>query len=151
MRGRGVGQWIIVGMMLIGAAFIGTTWWALEWSGVAIVQTEAPDGEVRTTRVWHAEHEGEIWLEAGSAESPWYRDLEHSRAIVLTIEGESLGYWAEPLPNPAGHERIRKLLRSRYGLRDRWIELILDMSGTIAVRLIGPEGPVSKKLERGPV
>lgn len=139
MRGRGAGQLIIAGVVLAVGAFVGTTWWALEWSGVALIGTQQLDGEIRTTRVWHATYQGEVWLEAGSAESLWFRDLENSRAIVLTIDGESRPYRAEPVPNPEGHERIRKLLRQKYGLRDRWVGVILDTSQTLAVRLVPPE------------
>jgi hypothetical protein len=136
-----VGRLIIAGIVLVVGAFVGTTWWALEWSGVALIGTQQPDGEIRTTRIWHATYQGEVWLEAGSAESPWFEDLENSRAVILTIDGKSHPYRAEPVPNPEGHEKIRKLLRQKYGLRDRWVGLILDVSPTLAVRLVPTSGP----------
>jgi hypothetical protein len=47
------------------SALAGISWWALESSGVAIIETTKPDGTTRSTHVWHASHDGEIWLDSG--------------------------------------------------------------------------------------
>jgi hypothetical protein len=43
---------------------------------------------------------------------------------------------AEPVPGPEGHARIRDLLRAKYGLADVWINLLVDTSQSVAVRLV---------------
>jgi hypothetical protein len=42
---------------------------------------------------------------------------------------------ANVLPDPEGHERIRRLLRAKYGWADRWTALVVDLSRSVAVRL----------------
>jgi len=42
---------------------------------------------------------------------------------------------ADMAQNPDGHERIRRLLASKYGWKDRWIGLLTDTSRSLAVRL----------------
>ena len=49
---------IVVATLL--AAFGATTWWALESGGVAVIETRAPDGTVRSTHVWYAEPNEEL-------------------------------------------------------------------------------------------
>ena len=38
-----------------------------------------------------------------------------------------------------GHGRIRSLIRERYGFRDRWVNLFVDTSGSVAVQLVAAE------------
>ena len=52
--------------------FVAVTWWVLEAGGVAVIETRSPDGMLRSTHVWYAEPDGELWLEAGTPENPWY-------------------------------------------------------------------------------
>lgn len=123
-------------LSLLVVAFGATTWWALESNGVAIVETEAPDGSIRSTRVWTVDADGEIWLEAGSPDHPWYRDLQRVPVLTLALEGRSARYDAHPDTDPSAHRRIRSLIRERYGVRDRWVSLFIDSSRSVAVRLV---------------
>ena len=116
----------------------GLTWCALEASDVAVLETQRPDGATRTTRVWHVSHEGEIWLEAGTPESPWLHDVEAAPRVSLTIDGRSTEYLSEVVRDPSGHDTIRSLLRKQYGLRDWWVGLLFDTSRSVAVRLLPP-------------
>ena len=61
-------------------AFAAITRLALESGGVAIVETHAGDGSIRSTHVWFVEPERELWIEAGSAQNPWFDDLGRDRA-----------------------------------------------------------------------
>lgn len=54
------------------AVFRLVTWWALETSGVPVIETRTPDGTLRSTHVWFAELDGELWLEAGTPDNPWF-------------------------------------------------------------------------------
>lgn len=118
------------------AGFAATSWWALEAGGVAVVETRAADGSVRSTRVWYAEVDGELWLEAATPESSWFKDLQRDPELTLEAGGESRRYVAETVERPSGHARIRSALREKYGLRDWWVGLLVDPSRSVAVRLV---------------
>ncbi|MCP3985285.1 MAG: nitroreductase family deazaflavin-dependent oxidoreductase [bacterium] len=124
---------IAIGSLL--ALFGLSTWWALESSGVAIVETRAADSSLRSTHVWYAEPDGEIWLEAGTPTNPWYQDILAEPSITFSVDGLSRPYLAHPIAGPGGHEKIRELFRKKYGLRDWWIALLFAPSDSIAVRL----------------
>ena len=117
------------------AAFVVITWWALESGGVAIVETQAHDGTVRSTHIWYADSDGELWLEAGTPENAWFVDLQSNPQLRLKIGEHSQPYTAEVIGAPSGHGRIRALMRRKYGFRDRWVGAIVDTSSSIAVRL----------------
>jgi len=124
---------IALGVLL--AAFVAVTWWALESGDVAIVSTGPVGDDRRTTRVWYAETDGEIWLEAGTPENGWFVDLRTHPELVLEIDGRSQRWRAFPIDDPSGHPRIRSLLREKYGVRDWWVGLLVDTSKSVAVRL----------------
>ncbi len=120
--------------------FVGTTWWALESFGVATVETLTEDGSLRSTHVWYVEPDGELWLEAGSPENGWFRDALENPALSFRAEQRSGRYRAQPLDGDDAHHRIRSLIRAKYGLRERWVGLLVDTSRSVAVQLV-PERP----------
>jgi hypothetical protein len=126
----------LVAVPALALAFGATTWWALESSGVAVLETRDPLGGVRHTHVWYAETDGELWLEAGTPENTWFEDVQADSAVILRIDGRAERYVAEPVDDPRGHPRIRSLMRERYGLRDLWVGLLFDTSRSVAVRLL---------------
>jgi hypothetical protein len=136
----GILKRLLIASALAAAAFGVTTWWALESGGVAVVGTRTPEGDVRSTHVWYAEPDGELWLEAGTPENPWFRDIQVSPELDFTSEGRSRRYTAHPIEGSSGHRRIRALLLEKYGFRDRWVGLLVDTSGSVAVRLEPIEG-----------
>jgi hypothetical protein len=117
------------------AAFGLVTALALESGGVAVLETRAPDGTPRETRVWVAEADGALWPEAATAERPWYRDVQLDPLVTLSRDGRDTVYRAVPEPGDEGHRRIRARLRERYGWRDAFVGLLQDTSASIAVRL----------------
>jgi len=117
------------------AALVALTGWALESGGVATLETHGPDGRVRSTHVWYAEVDGELWLEAGTPENGWYVDVQRDALVTFSADGTSGRFVAEPVEGAAAHEQIRSLLRVRYGWRDRWVALLFDTSRSVAVRL----------------
>jgi hypothetical protein len=124
----------------LAAAFGATTWWALESGGVAVIETRTPDGGVRSTHVWYTEPDGELWLEAGTPENAWFRDAQQHPALTFTAGGRSARYIARSVDGASGHARIRSLMREKYGLRDRWVGLVVDTSRSVAVRLVPTDG-----------
>jgi hypothetical protein len=120
----------------LAAAFVATSWWALESGGVARIHTRMADGGVRSTHVWFVEPDGELWLEAGTPDNAWFLDVREDPSVSLEVEGRALRYTAEPLEDASSHARIRALIRDKDGLRDRWVGLFVDTSRSIAVRLV---------------
>lgn len=127
---------VVVSLAAALACFVLITWWALESGGVAVLETRAPDGSLRSTHVWFAEPEGEIWLEAGTPENSWYLDVQREPRVSFSSERRTGTFSARPVEEPAGHDRIRALLRQKYGVRDWWIDVLFDTSESVAVRLV---------------
>ena len=122
--------------LLLGAlAFGAVTLYALEGHEVVVLRTRAADGAWRATRTWVADDDGAAWIEAAVAERPFFQQLLADPNVELDRGGRVQRYRAEPQPNPEGHERIRKLLAQKYGWADRWVGLLQDTSGSIAIRL----------------
>ncbi len=121
------------------AAFGATTWRALESGGVAVIETETPEGTVRSTHVWYTEPDDELWLEAGTPENPWFQDVQQNPVLTFRANGRSARYVARPVDDPSGHSRIRSLIRDKYGFRDRWVGFIVDTSRSVAVQLFPVE------------
>jgi hypothetical protein len=118
------------------AAFGLVTWVALEGGGgVAVLETKAPNGTARATRVWVAEQDGSLWLEAPNPRRAWLHDVSLDPIVSLARDGRRLAYRAVPEPGEDGHRRIRAWLRERYGWRDAFVGLLADTSQSIAVRL----------------
>ena len=133
----------MVSLRIIALVFVGLvislglfTWWALESGGVAIVETRAPDGSTRSTHVWFVEPDGELWLEAGTPSNPWYLDAQLEPLVSLTADDLYGEFLVETLEHPGARDRIRSLLRSKYGVRDWWVAVLFDTSSAIAVRLV---------------
>jgi len=107
---------------------------ALEGGDVAVLTTHGEAGG-RATRTWLAQADGAFWIEAANAARPFLRDLRRDPQAVLRWAGRVRRCRATVQPNPAGHRRIRALLRAHYGWRDPWIGLLADTRGSVALRL----------------
>jgi hypothetical protein len=132
MKPRRMLIWVPAALVL---AFAAITWVALEAQEVISLRTRQADGGVRVTRVWVAEHDGALWLEAATPERAWYLDLLAQPQFEVERGGRRLCVVASPEPGPEGQRKIRDLLRQRYGWADRWVALLQDTSESIAVRL----------------
>jgi hypothetical protein len=130
---------LLVAVAALVAVFAGVTWWALESGGVAVIETRAHGGGIRSTHVWYVEPDGELWLEAGTPENPWFQDVRRDPAVRFTADGRAASYTARPVEDPSAQGRVRSLLRAKYGFRDAWVGLLVDSSRSVAVRLV-PQG-----------
>lgn len=131
------------------AAFAGITWAALETGGgVAIVETRAPDGSTRSTHVWFVEDKGGLWLEAGTPENGWYRDVLREPAVGFHTDGRVGRYLAQPMKDRERHDWVRERIAAKYGWRDRWVSLFVDQDHSIAVELALARNRRSPRLER---
>jgi hypothetical protein len=126
----------LIGLLAALLAVAGVTWLALESGGVAIIETLGSDGAPRSTHVWFVEHDGELWLEAGTRENGWFVDVLVDPELAFDGPARAGRYRAHPVENPVAHKRIRTLIRDKYGWRDWWVGfLIVDSSQSVAVRL----------------
>lgn len=123
----------LLSLLAVGAGVTGA---ALEASGVAVLETRDASGETRRTRVWFAERDHALWLEAATPERDWLRDVRRAPQVALRRGGELEQFDALPLPGDDAHENIRHLLRTKYGWRDWWVGLLQDTSESVAVRLV---------------
>lgn len=122
-------------VLLIALLFVAITLFALEGHEVVVLRTHAADGSMRATRTWVADADGAAWIEAAVAERPFYQQLLANPEVELERRGDVRRYRAAPVPNPDGHERIRRLLAEKYGWADTWVGLLTDTSQSVAVRL----------------
>jgi hypothetical protein len=130
---------VLIVAAVLAAAFGAITWWALEAGGVAVIETRTPEGTTRSTHVWYTQPGEELWLEAGTPENPWFQDIRRHALLGFSADGRSARYVARPVEDPSGHERIRSLIREKYGIRDEWVGLVVDTSRSVAVRLVPAE------------
>jgi hypothetical protein len=130
------------------ALFAAVTYAALETGGVAIAETEMEDGTIRSTHVWFARKQNELWLEAGSATNGWFVDVQRTGELELKLGANPFRYKAEIHDKPAARKRVRRLLRQKYGWRDQWVALFVDQEGTIPVRLIAAGTGVVPQLKQ---
>jgi hypothetical protein len=128
----------VLGMV---AAFGATTLVALEGKDVAVLHTRDDAGGARRTRVWVAESDGALWVESATPEREFYRDLLLRPELDVEHAGRAQRMIARPEPGAAGHERIRALLRDKYGWADCWVALLQDTSHSVAVRLVPAPPP----------
>jgi hypothetical protein len=119
--------------MLIAVGML--AWWVLESSGVAIVETHSQGREVRRTHVWYVETDDATWLEAGRPVHPWYLDIQANPRLTLHTDEGRREFDAATVAGRDAHDHVRALLREKYGLRDRILGLVIDVSPSIAVRL----------------
>lgn len=130
----------LVAVVLVGAvAAAGVAWWVLESSGVAVIETRRPDGELRHTHVWFVDVEGLVWLEAATPNQQWYQDVRLNSDVVLRRDGREDPFVAIPYPSNQAHAYVRKLLREKYGLRDRVLGWAVNTSKSVAVELSPPK------------
>ncbi len=101
---------------------------------MAVITTYTADTR-RGTHVWYVNDGRTLLLEAGTPENGWYRDILARPDLDFASGDQSLHFVATPLPNPAGHRRVRRLLAAKYGIRDWWIGLIFDTKASVAVSL----------------
>lgn len=133
----------VVVAVVVAVAFGAGTVVALEGNAIAVLQTMQADGSARRTRVWFAEDDGALWVEAATASRPFYLDLAADPAVTIETRSSPLqSRWttlrgkAELVPEPGGHRRIRELLAKRYGWADDWVALLQDTSASRAVRIV---------------
>jgi hypothetical protein len=126
---------ILATVLGIAVLFAVVTLLALEGREVVVLRTFDAQGQPRETRTWIADQEGYAWIEAANSERPFLLHIQTNPEVELR-RGDALRQCHAVLAlNPDGHQRIRRLLGEKYGWADRWVGLLTDTSGSLAVRL----------------
>ena len=129
-------MWRGLAIVVLAAAALGaTTLVALEGREVVVLETTDEQGAARRTRTWIADDGDGAWIEAANPERPFLGDLRRAPALVLERAGARRPCRVEIAANPDGHERVRRLLRDRYGWGDCWIGVVADTRASVGVRL----------------
>jgi hypothetical protein len=124
----------------LAGVLIATTLVALEGGEVVVLRTRQSDGAPRDTRTWIADEDEGAWIEVANPERPFLEDVLANPDLELQRAGVWHRCRGVLAHNPEGHERIRRLLREKYGWKDRWIGMLVDTSDSLAMRL-GCETP----------
>ncbi len=126
--------------------FVGiTTYGALEYSEVAIVETQQSQTDARRlTHVWFVCGDNYLYLEGGHPDNPWFKDLGKMSTLGMSRDGVQDVFEFKVYNNPESHQKIRSLMRDKYGWRDQWIGLLFDVSHSslIELKLTGQCQPV---------
>jgi len=125
----------LVALLAAAVLFGAVTWIALESNEVAVLRTRTPNGRFEETRVWVADADGAALIEAATPERAWYQSLRMHPDVELLRDGAPLRYRALPETGPEGRDRIRTLLREKYGWADWWVSMLQDTSDSVLVRL----------------
>jgi len=133
---------VLAGLTVLAVAFAAFSWWALEASDVARLVTQRPGGGARVTHVWWVEHEGALEVEAATPERAWFAEALAAGELDVEREGRRERFRVERSDAPGAHDRIRALLREKYGWRDVWVGLLQDTTRSVAVRLV-PVPPIA--------
>ena len=127
----------IIGLLLFGTCLLlgAVTLVALEGREVVVLTTTDGQGHRRETRAWVGDRDGFTWIEAANPQREFYRHIVMHPDVELRRGGTVRSYHAVPMPQPQGHELIRRLLAEKYGWADCWIGLLADTSHSIAIQL----------------
>ncbi len=107
---------------------------ASESGEVVILTTKDAAGRPVETRLWIAEHDGDVWLRAGQLGSGWHARIEMDPDVEVERGGLAAAYLAEP--SPASRAAINALMREKYGWADRYIDAVFDVSDALPIRLV---------------
>ena len=65
-----------------------------------MIETRDAEGNARSTHLWYAEPNGELWLEAGAPENGWFRDIQSDPTVVFRTGERATRFVAEPSSAP---------------------------------------------------
>jgi hypothetical protein len=87
---------------------------ALEGREVALLRTVDERGITRNTRVWVADEDGYVWVEAANRSRPFLRDVHAIAEVELRRGGTLRRCQAVVVPNPEGDELLDDIHMVRW-------------------------------------
>lgn len=118
------------GLLIAVLFFLGLgTYLALELSEVLSVATvNHTTGEIRLTHIWFVQNNEQLILEAGNPENPWVQDIEKHPSVQISGEAVDGQYKLLIEQDRPEHDKVRSLMRAKYGWRDIWVATLFDTS-----------------------
>ena len=126
---------ILLGAAMMLLSLVVLTYAALELGDVLLVQTHDLDRNPRVTHIWFVESEEQLLLEAGNPNNPWVQDLDRAKSIRIIGHGLDGEYTFSVRDASRDHQRIRSLMRKKYGWRDWWVSTLFETSESALVAL----------------
>ena len=123
---------IVVGL---GALFVASIFAASESGEVVTLTTYDAGGAAHASRIWVVDDAGAQWLRAGLRSNSWYQRLVARSDVDVRRGDTTRRYRAVAVDDPTTRDRVHALMRAKYGLADRYISLIRDADGSVAIRL----------------
>jgi hypothetical protein len=108
-------------MAATGAAADYPDWKALADVKVIEVLTRDEDGDLRETKVWFVEVEGEIYLR--TSRSRWLGNLRRDPNLMLRIQGREYPAQAEEIPGDEIVTKVDDATREKYGWQEALIHI----------------------------
>jgi hypothetical protein len=121
-------------LLLIVVAFIAAERLASE--RIEVVELEAMDesGELVTTRLWIADHDGKQYLRVGADGSGWFSRIQANPAVKVTRGGKTMSVTA--IPDPSKSEIINQIMQEKYSWGDTLIgKMVGERTGSIPIEL----------------
>ena len=121
-------------LVVIAVAFIAAERLASE--RIEVVELHAMDetGELVTTRLWVADHDGKQYLRVGSDGSGWFSRILANPAVKVTRDGKTMSVTA--IPDPSKSEVINQIMQEKYSWGDTLIgKMVGERAGSIPIEL----------------
>jgi len=129
----------IVGWLVVGVLALGLLWWLMQMiaaeSGEVVVLTTTDDaGAAHETRLWLVDHDGSMWLRAGSGVAGWYQRLVAEPRVTLERNDATAAYTARPEAEQL--IEINRLMNEKYGWADSYVGFWFSRDDAVPVRLV---------------
>jgi len=106
---------------------------ASESGEVVVVTTTDEHGTPGETRLWVLDHDGSVWLRAGSERSSWYQRMHRNPRVTVSRGGDT--FHADVVAVPELRDTINGLMNEKYGWADDYISLLFGRSTALPLRL----------------
>jgi hypothetical protein len=127
----------ILGSLAVWAVIVLGTYLAGEQTEVAVLHSRDERGAEFTTKLWVVDLGDVTWIRVANSDRAWYRRLLANPRIELERGGQREAWLAIPDPSPEARLAVDEAFAAKYGLVDRWYELLVRRDA-VPIRLIPP-------------
>lgn len=116
-------------------AVLGGMLFGLSEAGEVVVLTSVDDvGATHETRLWVLDHEGDVYLRAGDADSRWFARVRSRPLVLLERGGELRRARLDPVPGKT--PEVNAAMALKYGFADLFIGSIMPRDRAVAIRVV---------------
>ncbi|HEY8155650.1 MAG TPA: nitroreductase/quinone reductase family protein [Myxococcota bacterium] len=101
---------------------------------VVVLRTTDGHGHAHDTKLWIVDHDGHLWLRSVRPTLRWLERIRANPRVELVRRGETRAYTASIVESLDAKRAIDDAIAAKYGLIDRWYELLVRHE-TIPIRL----------------